>query len=141
MIDSFRGEYAFLSNFYPSPVEWDGVTYPTIEHAYQAAKTVTPLERLRLEGCSTPGKAKRLGKTVTMRVGWEDMKQSVMQDLIQQKFRNPKLRELLLATGDKMLVEGNDWGDTYWGVCNGKGHNWLGRILMGVRSAIQAGYC
>lgn len=139
-IARFQGEHAFLSNFFPAPVKYDGVTYATVEHAYQAAKTEDRVARLRIEACSTPGRAKRMGKEVKLRANWEDMKLDIMRDLLWQKFTDhPTLRERLLATGDVMLVEGNDWGDRYWGVCDGVGFNFLGRLLMFTRRVIREG--
>jgi predicted NAD-dependent protein-ADP-ribosyltransferase YbiA (DUF1768 family) len=72
-----------------------------------------------------------------MRSDWNDRKLAVMRDLVGQKFDNPALAMKLIATGNELLVEGNSWHDTYWGVCNGKGENHLGKILMEVRRMLQ----
>lgn len=139
-IVEFRGEYRFLSNFYPAEVELDGKEYPSVEHAFQAAKTLNPLSRARIHVCETAGGAKRLGKTVPLREDWEEVKIDVMTNLVTQKFsRHPELKEKLLATGDRELVEGNWWGDTFWGVCRGTGENHLGKILMQVRDWLSKG--
>lgn len=130
MIDSFKGPYAFLSNFHPSLV---GGAYPTVEHAFQAAKTRDPEQRAKVATCATPAQAKRLGRKVTLRPDWEDVKLDVMEELLRQKFENPDLLTLLRATAPHELVEGNTWGDTYWGVCRGKGRNHLGKLLMKIR--------
>lgn len=132
-IASFRGEHAFLSNFYPVEVQFDGVVYPTVEHAFQAAKTVDADERDQICQQMKPLDAKRLGQDVKLRDDWETKKIAVMEDLVLQKFQRPVLRARLLATGDAALVEGNTWGDTFWGVSEGKGANHLGRILMRIR--------
>ena len=137
VIDSFSGEWRPLSNFWYSPVKYEGVVYATNEHAFQAAKTLLLNERIRILGAVSPSEAKRLGRQVTLRDGWEAMKVHVMLDLTRQKYADADLRKLLLATGDASLVEGNTWGDTYWGVCNGVGKNMLGRILMQVRKEIK----
>lgn len=129
----FADEYAFLSNFYPSRVLLDGVIYPTVEHAYQAAKTISPSERDSVLFSGSPGRAKQAGKRVKIREGWDDMKLSVMRDLLIQKFTHDNLKALLVATGGARLVEGNSWGYRYWGMCDGVGHNHLGELLMGVR--------
>lgn len=135
MISEFSGKYRFLSNFYPSPVFLDGVEYPTVEHAYQAAKTVDRAERETISSALTPGKAKAKGKKVTLRYEWDVIKLSVMYDLLKQKFeRSHLLKQLLLDTGDEYLEEGNTWNDTYWGVCAGVGANQLGLLLMQVRN-------
>lgn len=132
IIDSFRGEYAFLSNFHPARVKLASRWYPTVENAYQAAKSTDPEYRKHLSACS-PSEAKRWGKTVFLKPNWGSRKLAVMRKLLAQKFWIPELREKLLATGDAHLVEGNTWGDTFWGICNGVGENHLGRMLMAIR--------
>jgi len=142
MISNFTGEYDFLSNFHPSPVTYEGVVYPTVEHAYQAAKTEDPAERKRIAAARYPGQAKKLGRTVTMRKGWDHHKADVMLELMRQKFEDPDLREQLLATGTQKLVEGNYWHDNEWGSCgcgkckDKKGKNLLGRLLMRLRDEL-----
>lgn len=138
MIDSFKGDYQFLSNFFPSRVEWDSRSYSTVEHAYQAAKTVIPAEIELVRNCPTPGKAKRAGQEVTVREDWDDIKLIVMETLIRRKFTwNEHCKTMLLDTGDQKIVEGNTWGDRFWGVCKGIGENHLGKILMKVRLELQ----
>jgi ribA/ribD-fused uncharacterized protein len=133
VIDSFSGEWRPLSNFWYAPVMLDGITYATNEHAFQAAKTLDVSERVRILNAATPGIAKSLGRACTLRPDWEARKIEVMTDLNRQKYKNPELRSLLLSTGDASLIEGNHWGDTFWGVCNGVGKNYLGKILMSIR--------
>lgn len=129
----FQGEYRWLSNFWPVMVSLDGVDYPSVEHAYQAAKTHLSL-RDPFRHCSA-GQAKRLGRTVKMRADWEQVKVSTMRSLIKQKFApGTELGEKLKATGDMQIVEGNHWGDVFWGVCKGRGQNQLGQLLMGIRA-------
>ncbi len=135
-IVSFRGEHRFLSNFYPADVVLDGQEFVTVEHAYQAAKCEVLEDRLRFNALVTPKEAKQLGASVQTRPDWDSVKLSVMQDLLGQKFRDPKLGRMLLATGTAELIEGNTWGDTYWGVCRGVGQNHLGRLLMDVRNSL-----
>lgn len=138
VINSFLGEHDFLSNFYPAIVHLDTEAYLTVEHAYQAAKTNDPKERKKIRDTHSPFRAKQMGKKVTLRKDWESVKIDVMRKLVREKFTHIDLRDRLLATGDAKLVEGNDWNDTFWGVCNGKGENWLGRILMEVRDELQS---
>ena len=137
-INDFRGDYRWLSNFHLVDVELDGVRYPSTEHAYQAAKTIDAAQRESIRVLPTCGMAKRAGQRVTLRADWEQVKRDVMLDLQRQKYRSPELRKLLLGTSDAELVEGNTWGDTYWGVCRGVGENWLGRLIMQVRAEIAA---
>jgi ribA/ribD-fused uncharacterized protein len=132
-ITYFSGEFQFLSNFYHAPVNLDGDTYPTVEHAYQAAKTLDNYIRLQIRDCETPGQAKRAGRKVKMRPDWNMVRLSVMADLLRQKFEDPALAKLLLDTHPHPLVEGNTWGDVFWGVCNGKGQNHMGKLLMEIR--------
>lgn len=134
-IDSFRGEYRFLSNFWLINITLAGKVYPSIEHAFQALKTVNPEERESVQLASTPAEAKRLGRRVTLRGDWPQVKVDVMTGLVRLKFLpDTELASKLLATGDAELIEGNTWNDTFWGICRGKGQNHLGKILMEVRS-------
>lgn len=135
-IDSFRGEYHFLSNFYETPVCVYGIKYPNAEAAFQAQKCVLPEEAEAFKTMS-PQMAKRYGRMVQLKPNWEQIKDSVMLTVVRAKFKNPVLKDLLLNTGAAELIEGNCWGDTYWGVCNGKGKNRLGEILMTVRTEIH----
>jgi ribA/ribD-fused uncharacterized protein len=144
-IADFRGDYHFLSNFAPAQVTLDGLQFPTVEHAYQAAKTLDPQEREQILGASTPDLARKMGRKLTQPPDWPEMKVKVMQDLVAQKFdgHRPDLVKLLLATGDAELVEGNTWHDNFWGDCRcprcaeSTGQNWLGRILMDVREQLR----
>lgn len=137
MINSFSGKYEFLSNFFELPVTVAGVCYRNSEAAYQSFKVMDECERLKFADLPA-NKAKKLGRKVELRKDWEYIKDSVMLFVVKCKFnQNPEYIEKLLETGDEELVEGNDWGDTYWGVCNGKGINKLGEILMILRDAYK----
>lgn len=143
VIARFSGAYRFLSNFYPAPVLWDGIVYPTAEHAFNAGKTAGAGDRVLISMASTPAEAKRIGRTVHLRPDWDTVhRYEVMRDVLELKFRAEGLREQLLATGDAELVEGNDWHDTHWGVCecrrhSGVGDNHLGRLLMELRAQLR----
>ena len=136
-ITSFHGEFRFLSNFSPAVVLFDGDVYDTVEHAYQAAKTVDREQRARIRAALTPGIAKRLGRRVTMRPDWDTVKLGVMEDLLRQKFTRTAYTPALLRTGGRDLIEGNTWGDRFWGVCNGSGLNHLGELLMKIRDELK----
>lgn len=139
-ITSFSDQYRFLSNFYrlQGGVVYGDRTYPTVEHAYQASKTVHISERRLIQQTLSPGEAKRLGRKVRMRPEFEDMKVTIMLKLVRQKFKNPFLANILVATGDRILIEGNDWGDQFWGESPvGVGENKLGKILMKVRNELR----
>ena len=147
MIDHFDKEYAFLSNFYPTIItenyEDVEIIYPTVEHAYQAGKTLDLKTKIAISNLSSPGAAKSMGRKITLRSGWERSKVSFMKLLIYKKFEDPELREQLLNTEDEWLVEGNFWHDNFWGNCqcskceNIIGRNQLGHILMEVRNKIK----
>lgn len=137
MINRFDGKYFFLSNFSPSPFRVDYVLFPTMEHYFQANKADNQNDYLHIAYAPTPGEAKRLGRKIQLRSNWEEIKDEVMLTGLRKKFADPELRNLLLATGDEELIEGNYWRDTYWGVCNGVGQNKLGKLLMQVREEIK----
>lgn len=136
-IEKFRDEYAFLSNFFPSTIRYNGKTWKTVEHAYAAAKTFDENQQEMIRNTTNVAQAKRLGRSVTLRKDWDDVKLSIMEELLVLKFSNPLLRPMLLATGDAELIEGNNWNDYFWGVCRGKGQNHLGKLLMKIRNNIR----
>ncbi len=136
----FKNEYRFLSNFWPSEVEFDGEVYLTVEHAYQAAKSNDVEYRRLIKDCSTPGQAKKLSKKLlkqsSIREDWDEYKLLVMLDLLRKKFKHSELRNLLIQTNGMELIEENSWNDVFWGVCKGVGENHLGKLLMQVREEI-----
>jgi ribA/ribD-fused uncharacterized protein len=137
-IAAFQGEHRFLSNFWPAEVEFEGITYPTAEHAYQSGKTLDRVERRRIASLPTPEAAKRAGRALVVRPDWESAKFDVMERCVRDKFtRNPGLAAKLVATGDAYLEEGNTWNDRVWGVYQGQGENRLGKILMQVRAELR----
>ena len=139
VIDNFSEEYRWLSNFWMCPVEFENIIYQSNEHAYQASKTIIISERYDLkENCPTAGKAKRYGKKVTKRSDWLDVKIDNMYVINLEKFTcNFHLRNKLLSTGNAEIVEGNNWGDVFWGICDGVGENNLGKVIMKIRSELQ----
>lgn len=137
MITKFTGQYKFLSNFFACEVEYEGIVYLSSEHAFQAAKTLDRNERIKIARASSPGMAKTLGRHVSLRRDWEGTKDSIMEEILRIKFSNPELKDKLLRTGDSRLVEGNTWGDEYWGVCSNRGKNKLGKLLMKVRESLK----
>lgn len=136
-IREFQGQYRFLSNFWPARITVDDVDYPSVEHAFQAMKYYDHNRRFIISRLSTPGEAKRYGRSGPLRAGWDAMKVNAMLGLLYQKFSVPVLRAKLLDTGEAELIEGNTWGDTFWGVCKGVGENTLGKLLMEVREEIR----
>jgi ribA/ribD-fused uncharacterized protein len=144
MSEGFTGERSFLSNFHHSPIEHEGVQYPTVEHAFQAAKTLDPQIRQIIARLPSPGAAKQAGRKLTLRGDWEAVKDQVMLELLRAKFSQPAFEGRLLATGDDELVEDNWWHDQYWGSCYCPTHvispgcNRLGELLMQVRAELSA---
>jgi ribA/ribD-fused uncharacterized protein len=148
MIESFTGRWRFLSNFWPSKIEHQGITYPTLEHYYVSMKVkndqqidgkyITMIDcRELIAKMPDPAKVKQFGKIIKVRKDWDDVKLDVMLWGIREKFKHQDLKEMLLATDDEELVEGNWWNDTFWGVCRGDGENNLGKIIMKVRDELR----
>lgn len=141
-IDSFQGDYFFLSNFYYYNIKFEGDVYSSVEHAYQAAKTENREARRVISNFKKPGEAKRYGRDLKLIRGWENIKVDIMESLLRKKFEYQKvLREKLVKTSLNYLEEGNMWHDNYWGVCHcnragcqtQKYQNVLGKLLMKLR--------
>lgn len=145
-IARFQGtKWALLCNFTPAPLMWEGIGYPTSEHAYNAGKKTDKMDRYRIATTPTPLDAKRVSRIGPMRQGWnETVRYEVMADVLRAKFAyHPDRFWLLLGTGDAELIEGNDWHDQHWGnclcerpECAEPGQNRLGRLLMELRDEL-----
>lgn len=136
MITSFSGPYRFLSNFWIVNLRIGDMHFISAEHAYQAAKSLNPQDWMNISTIETPGGAKRAGRLLKIRPDWEEIKLDVMEIILREKFFNPELAHRLHETGDQELIEGNTWGDTYWGICRNKGENHLGKLLMKIRKEL-----
>ena len=139
VIDKFEGEYKFLSNFYPGD-------HRALELKYQVSKIrISSKEShewaAKIWKCKTPKEARTIGKhklpKKLMKHDFDEKKTIIMFELLKEKFSDNKLKKKLLATGHAKLIEGNWWGDTFWGVCKGEGKNMLGRLLMVVREELR----
>lgn len=137
-IKGFSGDYRWLSNFVNVRITFDGMSYPSVEHAFVAAKTLDKKRRILIGMAASSAEAKRMGKNVALREDWESVKESLMLEFLIQKFSTPKFSELLLATGDAYIEETNHWNDTYWGVCRGEGENRLGKMIMMIRDDLRS---
>lgn len=140
-ISSFSGQYSFLSNFYWFKEDGKFAT-TTVEHLYQAAKTIDRFERAAILTAPSSYKAKVLGRSATLVPDWDKDKVEVMRQLVRYKFKcDVEIRYKLIETGEAELIEGNTWGDDFWGVAmsSGRGLNWLGKILMEVREEAKQG--
>ncbi len=135
MIDRFEGKFRWLSNFYPCDVPYEGLIYPSSEHAFVAAKTLDQSLRLKIQEIETPGWAKKFGRNLELRTNWDSIRIEEMRKIVTAKFTyNLWLRDKLLDTAPHELVEGNYWNDRFWGKdLAGYGENNLGKILMEIR--------
>jgi ribA/ribD-fused uncharacterized protein len=150
-IRRFQKEYRFLSNFWPAPVKLlpsffkfcqYEERYTTVEHAYQAAKLVGEKQRAIVSQLPKPGDAKRIMAAIPKDWGWDfrPSRLEIMEALLRQKFEpKSELARRLLETEYEELIDGNDLGDTFWGVDlgNGRGENNLGRLLMAIRYELR----
>jgi N-glycosidase YbiA len=149
-----KTQYRFLSNFFLHKINYKGKWYESTEHAYQAAKTLDEdwAEAIRIS--ETPGKAKKKGRQCPIRDEWDEIKDAVMSEVLDIKFKDEELRKKLIGTRNNYLVEGTIWHDNYWGIClksncergcqkvTGKNH--LGLALMRLRKKLiqtKESYC
>ena len=153
MITRFDGKYAFLSNFYPCKIEYQGIVYKSVEAFYVAMKvnndqmidgryyTAGDFREL-ISKIDSPGKVKRIGKAIKVRSDWDQKRLEFMSWGVREKFKDEQLKEMLLSTGNADIIEGNYWHDNFWGQCScekcaGKGKNNLGKILMQIRNELS----
>lgn len=144
MINKFRDKYYFLSNYYKSPVRYDGITYLNNEAAFQAQKTLDVNERIKFSNLD-PSEAKKLGRKINLRKDWEEVKENYMYEIVKAKFsQNLDIKQKLIDTYPHELIEGTTgWHDNIWGNCecprckNIIGQNKLGKILMKVREELM----
>ncbi len=143
-IDKFFGDHRWLSNFHLCEIEFEGLVYPSTEHAYQAAKTDNNELRQLVRDLPTPAKARKAGQLLPLVENWHTTRKfEVMEEITRTKFtKHPDLKQKLLETKDLELTEGNTWHDNCWGVCSCKtcqnnGENHLGKILMKVRTELN----
>ena len=144
----FDGPWSMIDNFALTPVQVDigrgERSYRTSEHAFAAAKAKTKQGHDMIANSLHPGMAKALGRRTVMWPDWEDRKADLMWRVLLAKFaQNPLATDVLMATGDSLIYEGNSWDDRVWGVTEeriGKrfsgvwvGQNILGEMLMEIR--------
>ncbi len=149
---TFSGDMDWASNFYEVPIvfddmkhqlraifpqfKFDTLEYPSSEHLYQALKTTNEEDRELIRTAPTTGTAKKQGGKIMPRMDWDYVKVDAMRLTLYLKFyQHPDLLLKLIETGKQELIEGNWWGDKFWGVCDktNEGENWLGRLLMEIR--------
>lgn len=143
MINNFRGEYNWLSNMYFCDVEYKNNIFKSVENAYMFAKADTSGEWLKFCLENPPNICKKKSRNIEVREDWDNIKLSVMYDLLIQKFSQEPFRTKLLATGNENIQEGNYWNDTFWGVDlkqnPNTGENNLGRLIMYIRILLKQG--
>ena len=150
VIDSFTGDNIIYSNFYPVIVYLEGIAFSTVEHAFQASKSTEHFFRKLISAlpADKAGLAKKRGRTIKLRPNWDEIKINIMLELLCQKFNQEPFKTKLLSTEDAEIIEGNTWDDNFWGDCTCyecrgiEGQNWLGILIMDVRSQIiERGNC
>ena len=144
-IGSFSGDLEFLSNMYKIPIYFneskydnfqpDFKVYPSSENLYQALKCKYIKDRELFQNVD-PYKSKRIGKTIEIRYGWDNVRLEAMQLAIDLKFKNIELAEKLINLPDDKIIEFNNWGDRFFGICNGEGLDHLGKILRAKKQQI-----
>jgi len=138
-INKFRGDYAFLSNFYPCIIHYKEMTFRCSEAMFQSFKCRTREDAEMFQDFDGLT-SKRMSHKIKVRDDWYNISISAMYITLKEKFtQNPALKEKLLATGDSYLEEGNTWNDKFWGVSYGVGENYLGKLLMLVRKELLEG--
>lgn len=137
-VRGFIGEYRCLSNFSNHSVTYKGIKFDNSESAFQAQKVSDDNVKMEFSHLA-PAQAKAKGKHVNLITNWEKIKDTIMYEIVLAKFQqNEDIKQILLSTGDAYLEETNTWRDYYWGVCNGRGENKLGKILMRVRKELKS---
>lgn len=137
----FRGEYYFLSNFYPINIKYEEIIYPSTENAFQAAKCAFQKDKLIFTKINA-AEARALGKKIKIRPDWEKTKEKNMAQIIDIKFNNIDLAARLKAVNNE-IIEENTWHDNFWGNCvcpkcvNRVGKNSLGKILTEKRERLM----
>lgn len=137
--------FGCFSNLYRRAVEFEGRSYPTAEHAYQAGKPRKKEVREWLMAAPSPALLAMAAHGLyywDVTPGWSTSKFARMKAVLLAKFsQHEDLRDLLLSTGDARLVESatvDNPVNRLWGEVNGVGRNMLGVLLMEVRSEIRA---
>lgn len=135
-IRGFFDEFRFLSNFHVTPVHFNGFDYMSSEHAYMAAKARTQADHDYVHSAKSPAEAKRRGREIQLIDDWDIMKVEIMYMINLNKYSNPVMKQLLATTEERYLEETNWWGDKIWGICDGVGQNYLGRVIMEIRTEL-----
>ena len=145
VILAFAGDCDFLCNFYLVPItvqtrDFGTGVYPSVEHAFQAQKARGRGDHDYAGTAPTAAEAKARGRRIALRGDWESVRIDAMRRALLSKFtQHRQLSDKLRATAPAFLIEGNTWGDQFWGMTRNpdtdqwEGQNWLGRLLMAIR--------
>ncbi len=132
--------YGVFSNFSSHGIEVNDKYYPTVEHYYQSQKFLDESYQEKIRLCTTPKEASVLGqnRSIAFDQNWETNKIKVMKIALEQKFlTHQEVKEQLLFTEDKLLIENSPY-DRYWGIGrSGDGKNYLGVLLMQLRNQLS----
>lgn len=141
-------QYGCFSNFYKKIINVDGIKFKTSEHLYhykkmkflqQIGDPVSDAFIQSIIDAKTPAEAKRLGHINMPSIKhWDDVKVEHMMDVLREKFKYPRFKEILLGTNDDIIVE-NSYYDTFWGCGSYRnpGLNMLGKCLMRLRDELK----
>lgn len=135
IIKEFQGEYRWLSNFATVDILHDEILYPSVEHAWVASKNTDVNWKRKCAASIHPSLVKKMGDDVDLREDWDEVKETIMKELLILKFNQEPFRTKLIETGNDYIMEGNWWGDKFWGYClqKNEGRNLLGGMIMGIR--------
>ena len=138
-IEQFRGVNRFLSNFFQFTIQYEDEKYASAEHLFQSFKATNEENRKKIAKALTPALAKQYGNKIECRKDWDEVRIEMMEKAVRAKFKSPHLKQMLIDTKDAILIEGNYWNDSFWGVNleTGLGENHLGKILMKIREEIK----
>jgi len=129
-----------LSSYSRHGFELEGRFWPSVEHYFQAMKFEDPAAQERVRLADHPSKARKLGRSRfrKLRRDWPKLRRVIMTRAVYRKCRtHDDVAARLLATGDRKLVESNQY-DYFWGCGRDRrGYNTYGLVLMDVRNKLR----
>lgn len=130
MITALTGKYRFLANEIACMISYENESYPSVAHAFHAAKTLDLTIRAKIKKATRFYEVRQLGRDANPRPDWKEVRLSIMEDLLRQKFNYPEFKKVLLSTGNEILINGNSRGETFWGAIRVE-HKWVGENNLG----------
>lgn len=138
VVDGFIGRWEALSNYYPWKFRVNGLDYASSEHYFQSRKVESVDAARQIRNAETPDEAKHLANTFPRRPDWPDIRVGVMRKALAAKFVVGSYpSKVLIRSGNAVLLESNNWNDEEWGICEGKGANILGVLLVERRGVLR----